>query len=350
MLSVPFDFLTIFSLYRSVKGKFPNSRIFHPKHQKGGLITWPSYLFGAVPNNPASSADSNRDYISCAAVHCGAKSILKIDISNFFDNIHESEVFKIFKDLLKFPEDVSAYLTDICCFNKNVVQGALTSSYIASAVLFDVEPKLVRRLHEKGLRYTRLVDDITISSIHSNYNFSYAKSIVVDMLHSKGLPANEEKSVVLGTTSAEALVHGLRVCFPQPRLPSKEVARIRACVQHLEKFALNPSFRTSKSYRELFDRALGRVNRLKQLGHNQHDNLLKRVNLILPKPNNFDIQKCIKLVNKLKALHPKYGDGYRYKSLYYKAQYELNILQRTFYLTAQSLRAQLRVIKPGYEH
>uniref|UniRef100_Q0HZF0 RNA-directed DNA polymerase (Reverse transcriptase) n=1 Tax=Shewanella sp. (strain MR-7) TaxID=60481 RepID=Q0HZF0_SHESR len=326
-----------------------NTRIFHPKHSQGGLISWPSYLFGSIPNNPQSPENSNKNYITCAGMHCGAKSILKMDISDFFDNIHHREVINIFEGLLKFPNDVSQTLADICCYKGNVIQGALTSSYIASAVLFDVEPNVVRRMHEKHLVYTRLVDDITISSKIYDYDFSYAKNIVIDMLRKKGLPTNEDKTIVINSSTKEGLVHGLRVCFKEPRLPADEVGKIRASVQHVERFARDAEFRTSREYRRIYNRCLGRVNRLKQLGHNQYQNLKDRLIKIEPKPCKADIKKARSLVRKVKTLHKDYGSGYRYRRLYYKAQYELNILQRTFSVTADSLRKQLRRVKPTYE-
>lgn len=326
-----------------------NSRIFHPKHTKGGLITWPSYLFGSIPNNPQSPETSSRNYISCAAMHCESKSILKMDIADFFDNIHRNQVYNIFHNLLKFPPAVSNALSDICSHKGIVVQGALTSSYIASAVLFDVEPNLVRKLHEKNLVYTRLVDDITISSKVHDYDFAYAKGLVIKMLYEKGLPTNESKTNVLNTSTNEALVHGLRVCFKEPRLPSNEVARIRANVQHVERFAQDAAFRTSRDYRKIFNRCLGRVNRLKQLGHSQHENLKRRLMRIKPKPSRSDVKKARRLIYKIESLYSDYGSGYRYLSLYNKALYELTILGRTFKFTADSLKSRLKKVRPTYE-
>ncbi|WP_351189341.1 reverse transcriptase family protein [Shewanella sp. TB4-MNA-CIBAN-0142] len=328
-----------------------NKRIFNQRHRKGGLISWPSYLYGSIPNNPQTSEDiEKKDYIACAQRHCESRSILKMDIQNFFDNIQEEHVYSVFKGLLHFPDVVSKALTSICCHEGSVIQGALTSSYIASAVLYDIEPLVVKRLHDKKLRYTRLVDDITISSEISNYDFAYAQKIVIDMLYKKGLPTNNSKTEILHSSSSELLVHGLRVNFKTPRLPAKEVGKIRASVKHLETFAKDSVFRTSRDYRVLFNKSLGRVNRLKRLGHIQHAPLLGRLLRIEPKPNKSDIGKAKRLVSKIIALNPKYGSGYRYRQLYYKAQSDLNVLQRTFKRTALKLRGRLREVKPSYEN
>ena len=154
---------TVYSPHKDIRRlqRRINRRIFNPKdYKQDGLISWPSYLYGSIPNDPrindtfSSSneltTDNSRDYIACAKNHCGARAIMKMDISNFFDNIHENQVLSIFKKLLKFPDDVAKALTSICCFQGSVIQGALTSSYIASAVLFEVEAQTVIRLRRKN--------------------------------------------------------------------------------------------------------------------------------------------------------------------------------------------------------
>jgi RNA-directed DNA polymerase len=328
-----------------------NKRIFNQRHIKGGLISWPSYLFGSIPNAPQHDkiipeADLSRDYVACASNHCNSKSLLKMDISNFFDNIHQTHVYSIFSELLKLPDPVANMLTSLCCLNGNVVQGALTSSYIASAVLFDVEAKVVKRLHYKNLTYTRLVDDITVSSNIFDYDFSYAQNIIAEMLQSKDLPVNLEKTVISRCSTEELMVHGLRVNYKEPRLPASEVSRIRSSVKHLELLAQDSVYRVSRDYRKSFDRCQGRVNKLGRLGHRQHKPLLDRVLRIKPLPSKKDIGLAIKFVSKLENWYLTKAGEYWYFRLYHKAHAELNILQRSFNKTAYSLRQRLRTIKP----
>src|SRR5690606_24769311 len=183
------------------------------------IISWGSYLYGSIPK----VNDVSRDYVECASVHARAKSLLKIDVSSFFDNIHYDLVLDLFLIFFKYPEDVSKILSDICTFEGRVPQGGLTSSYIAALILHDVEFDVVRKLSYKGVKYTRYVDDITLSSSVADYDFNYAKSLVVNMLYSKGLPVNSRKTTEsrLGTQSIK--VHGLRVNFSEARLPRDEI-------------------------------------------------------------------------------------------------------------------------------
>ncbi|MEY8253127.1 MAG: reverse transcriptase family protein [Colwellia sp.] len=351
-----------------------NTRIFNQRdnNNKGGLISWPSYLYGSIPNSPkeylehlkSSGSDNknlepsdsicfsgtdSRDYIACASVHCGSKSILKMDISDFFSNIHKSHVKKIFSELLKFPDEVADSLTSICSLGEHVVQGALTSSYIASAVLFDIEPEIVKRLHYKKLSYTRLVDDMTVSSSKQDYDFVFAKRLISGMLEAKDLPVNLSKTVISRCSTEGLVVHGLRVNYKEPRLPSTEVARIRSSVKHLELLARDPVYRVSRDYRKSFDRCQGRVNKLGRLGHRQHSVLLNRVLRIVPLPSKKDIYIVSRFVSRLEHLHPTLKGEYRYARLFNRAHSELNILQRIFKGSAKKLRDRLKLVIPSYE-
>nr|WP_275440214.1 reverse transcriptase family protein [Pseudoalteromonas sp. Of11M-6] len=328
-----------------------NSRVFNPRKPKEGLIVWPPYLYGSVPNTvkviKGKVEVTSRDYISCAKNHCLTKSILKIDIKDFYENIHKSDVFDIFSKVLKYPDDVSTLLADFCTYKDKIPQGGLTSSFIASAVLHDVEPKLVQRLHKKKLIYTRLADDITVSSFTNNYDFNLCISLIKEMLISKDLPINEDKLVISNHSNSATLVHGLRVNFKEPRLPEDEISKIRASVRSLEKLAQDSKYRTSRDYRRSHSICMGRVNRMQSIGHNKARQLMVRVLKILPLPSYQDIITSHKLVYKLEKSFKKDKCEYFYKRLYNLAQYELNILQRSFSREAHELRNRLKRVKPN---
>jgi len=323
-----------------------NRRIFTNKY----LIAWPEHLFGSIPNQKRGNGTvANKDYVSCAAVHCGAKSILKADIQDFFNNIHISYVKDIFKGFLKFDEDVSDALAKVCCRGEYIVQGALTSSYIANLCFYDIEGQVVEKLRRKGLAYTRLVDDMTISSKVSNYNFDYALHLIGGMVHAKELALNAKKTKPIYISTESLTVHGLRISFDEPRLPSSEVARIRAAVRNIESLASERDYRTTYAYRRDFNRCMGRVNKLKRVGHNQHDRLVRRLIAVLPLPAKRDIERASKLVTRLEQDHTSKADTYWYNKRYFIAHERLNILFRTFPSIAAELRSRLKTIRPNFK-
>ncbi|UJB18505.1 MULTISPECIES: reverse transcriptase family protein [Lysobacter] len=332
-------------LLRKVQRRL-NSRIF----SNSAVVTWPDYVYGSIPNQiDVGGAIVEKDYIACARVHCGAKSMLKMDIKDFFNNVHEEAVRDIFLRFFKYSKEVSDALTSICTFEGGLVQGALTSSYIANLCLFDVEDSAVERLRRKKLRYTRLVDDITVTSTIANYDFSFAKDVITTTLVDKDLPVNERKTRVLYISSEPLTVHGLRVNYKEPRLPAKEVARIRSAVRNVELLASEGSYRTSHSYRHDFNRCMGRVNKLKRIGHRQHMVLIKRLLKILPLPAKRDIERAEKLLIRIKKDWLSNPDSYGYAKRFYILHERLNVLARSFPAVSAVMRKEMRGLRPVYD-
>lgn len=321
-----------------------NRRIFRE------LIKWPNHLFGSVPSDNDSNDDNvKRDYVACASLHCGAKSILKIDINNFFDNIHKDIVTSIFSDVLKIEGDALQLITNLCCKGNFIVQGALTSSYIASLCLHDLEADIVKRAKRKNLIYTRLVDDITVSSKLSNFDFSQIKSHIENILANKDLPVNKNKSKVLKESMQPLVVHGLRVDFEQPRVPSDEVKKIRASLHNLCNLAKKNNMRTSGTYRKEYNRCMGRINRLGRLNHNKHSPFLKIIEKIKPLPSWRDVKKTKAALSSLKTSYSKGSNNKSwYIRKYHLTYYRTSILNRSteFHNMVIYLREELKKIKP----
>ncbi|MEZ8880278.1 reverse transcriptase family protein [Vibrio lentus] len=314
------------------------------------LVDWPSYIFGSVPNTYINDElVEAKDYVSCAKQHCECKSLLKLDLKDFFDNIHSDHVYNIFYDFLSYPDDVSRALSNICCKDSNIVQGALTSSYIASLCLWDVEHNLVKRLQRKKLVYTRLVDDISISSKSSKYQFDMIIDHVKSMLSDKDLPLNNKKTKITYTSIEPLLVHGMRVNFKQPRFPADEVRKLRAAVHNIQKLASQPNYRTTFAYRKDFSKCMGRINKLKRTQHEKHQNLVNKLNDIKPLPSRKDLKRCKISFERLEADFKLKGATYWYRKRFYILHDRLNVLQRTFDKTAKEIRKKMKLIKPAYD-
>ncbi|KKO11792.1 reverse transcriptase family protein [Pseudohongiella sp.] len=319
-----------------------NTRIFKK------LIKWPPYLYGSLPNDKElvggqTKTTVQRDYIACAQNHCGAKSILKLDIANFFENIHRDTVKKIFRKFFHYPENVSDYLTEVCCYGDTLVQGALTSSYLASLCMWDTEYKVIQKLSRRNLVYTRLVDDITISSKHRGYDFRNAESHVRAMMLKKDFPLNLSKTKIMRAGSSPLLVHGLIVNFRTPRLPSSEISRIKASVNNLVKASATDNYRTTYSFRAQYFRCLGRVNRLARVNHNKHEYLINKLKKIRPKPCKTDIERVENAIDRLKSLKDKTTDSYR--RIYNIARYRIGIVSRSFDRKSMILLSELKKLE-----
>ncbi|EKT4466917.1 RNA-directed DNA polymerase [Pseudomonas putida] len=323
-----------------------NTRIFSNPH----VVKWPDYLFGSIPKSLNSEDPlASRDHIACAKQHCEAKTLLKMDIKNFFDNVHDDLVFGIFKDVFKYPDEVAGVLTRVCTYKSSLVQGALTSSYLAMLSLYNEESDVVMKLRRKGLVYTRFVDDISVSSKIAGYDFSYAQNLIERMLLNAGLPLNTKKTKILNSTATPLTLHGLRICHKEPRLPSDEVRRIRAAVKEVELVALERNYRNTYAYRRNFNRCLGRVNKLSRVKHKQHKNLVSRLSKVLPLPSQKEVDFVKFAIAKLEGLYSSRKDSFWYKKHFFQLGDRLNLVGRSYPSLASEIRARLKKIKPGYE-
>jgi len=122
-------------------------------------VTYPSYLMGGL-----ADPDKPRDYVRNANVHVGARVLINEDVANFFPSTSFDVVFDIWKYFFHFPLDVARTLARLTTRRGELPQGAKTSSYLANLAFWACEPRLVAELESRGFRYTRYVDDITISS------------------------------------------------------------------------------------------------------------------------------------------------------------------------------------------
>ncbi|MEC4089581.1 reverse transcriptase family protein [Pseudoalteromonas rubra] len=314
-----------------------NNRYFKKK------VIWPPFVFGSIPKSDKES----RDHIKCAEKHCKAKSLLKIDVSDFFDNVQEEHIKDILTKIYHFSEQVADFVCNVCCYEGTLVQGALTSSYVANMIFADVESKVVNRLSKKGLTYTRFIDDITISSKVSNYNFDYAKKLVEEMLLQKDLPTNPEKVEIAYSSIKPLLVHGLRVEFDQPRLPAKEVANLRAELHTLMKYAKEPHYRKTRSYRRAYDKCAGRIHKLSRVRHIKHMEFKSALEEIRPLPSSVDIKQCYLIIEKLELYGEKNKRKSWYKQRFNQAVYLNGIIKRLYSSEYKKIKEKLRKLEPS---
>ena len=286
--------------------------------------------------------------MACAGKHNNSKSILKIDVKSFFDNVHENIVYQIYSKFFDYPEEVSKILTDVSCRNGSLCQGALTSSYLATLALYDVESSMVEKLKRKKLIYTRYVDDITVSSKEKNYDFSYALNVIEQVLNSKELPINKTKTIISHSGSEALLVHGLRVNTVTTRLPTEEIRRIRAGVKNLEIVAAENGYRWSLGYRREYYKHLGRVYKLKRLGHQQHEKLLLRMQQIYPKPSRRDLEITLNLIKKIKEKFAAENGSFWFRRRYSVAIARLNFLGKSkkYKKKSEILKNYVKKFKP----
>lgn len=211
-------------------------------------VSFPDYLTGGLrdPNLP-------RDYIMNAGLHSGAESIVKLDIKNFYPNIRGQSVRNIFKYFFRFPDPVVDLLYQLTTLHGRIPQGGCTSSYLANLVFYNSEYLLVSKFRSRSWVYSRLLDDISVSSRDglSKHEIKSLIKRVAAMLTAQNLRLNNNKTAILtrNSKSDEFQVTGLWVKHGKPKLHRKERRFARQLVYVAEKeFAKDP---TTTEYSEL---------------------------------------------------------------------------------------------------
>ena len=297
-----------------------------------GHVEYPAYLFGGLPE---------RDYVRNARMHASAASLIALDVKDFYNNIRADQVQKIFKIFCRFPEPVARILTQLTTKDSSVPQGACTSSHLANLVFFDTEHRLVREFHQHGLRYSRLLDDITVSSARELSPERTSKLVhkVKILLADKHLKLKAKKTRVSSRANPETLmeVTGLWLNRGAPRVFRDERHEIRAQLCSLERrYQLSSS---SLEYHEEHNRISGRISKITYVGHFEANAYRARLQRILPTYDGTEVVRTLRLAKLLCATPPTQRDSLAYVDKYHQVLYRLGILARTNRSLATKQRA-----------
>jgi hypothetical protein len=221
-------------------------------------VSFPEYLQGGIRDR-----QSRRDYVRNAGLHAGAKIVINEDIARFFPSVSRVDIRMIWLELFRFPPVVADLLTALTTYQGCLPQGAPTSSYLANLALYDVEPIMVELTQRAGWRYTRYVDDISLSAAYamSAVDKQYAIGQIRHQCTLKGYRLKKSKHRIF-SAARTMLVNGL-VVNQKASLPRSNRAQIRAAVHELRRLA--DTERTSDQYLTKYKSALGRVALLARL-------------------------------------------------------------------------------------
>lgn len=214
-------------------------------------VAFPQYLQGSL---------AGRDYVSNVAIHEGSKIVISEDIEKYFDHITDEHVFGIWRRFFGFGQSPAELLTALTTRDGRVFQGTPTSSYLANLAFWDIEDTVVSKLESRGLRYSRYVDDVTVSSTNamSSDDKTWAIAQVLAMMGSRGFHSKRDKhEIQSGRTRISVMKLNIN---REVGLSARERSQIRAAVHQLEKCFDQGN--TGPEFRQDMDKATGRIGRL----------------------------------------------------------------------------------------
>jgi len=297
-------------------------------------IVYPDYLHGGL---------KERDYVSNVQAHAGARTIIGLDIKDFYPSIKKHHVAEIFKNLFRFDTDVCEILVNLTTKNGVVTQGGCCSSYIANLIFFNAEFSKVSKLRAKGYCYTRLLDDITISS-KSTIPKEKSETIISEIsgLFTKfKLELNREKTKVEHACdrTADFEITGLWAAHGNPKLKKKDRRYVRQLVHICTKEYKKDPF--SKDFHSLWNRTSGKVAVLTRLQHAQAKSLRLQLSKCLPLYDDDASKKLQRLAYKLCEI-PDLDTGSPSKlKVYRKLRYHFGIVARNDKITAKRWKLNL---------
>lgn len=189
-------------------------------------VVYPSYLHGSL---------RGRSPRTNAGTHVDAKITFAEDISNFFPSTSQALVQRVWMGFFGFSEDVAQVLTMLTTKDGGLPQGAVTSSYLANLAFWDCEPNLVKNFYARGLKYSRYVDDVTVSSKQRlvTNEMTYVVSQVYGMLLHHGFKPKRSKHEI--TTAGRSMRTTKLTQNQGVGIPVEKRRNVRAAVFALEK-------------------------------------------------------------------------------------------------------------------
>lgn len=224
----------------------------------------------------------------CAASHCGARWLFQYDLSDFFYDITEIDVFSVFQRL-GYRKLLSFELARLCtttylpkrikqffCNQKYpdvnlpyklgpafgvLPQGAPTSPMLSNLVAEKLDIRLNDFAFENGFAFTRYADDLTLSArrLPQNISISNIHREIVSIIRECGFKENRKKIRIAGPGSKKTVL-GLLVDGEHPRISKEMYKRIDRHLYAAVKFGI-----AETAKHEAFDSAYGFYNHLSGL-------------------------------------------------------------------------------------
>jgi RNA-directed DNA polymerase len=169
--------------------------------------------------------------VSNALPHVGKRTVLNIDLHNFFSTISAKQIKQLFlSDTFSFNDNIASTMALLCTYKGKLPTGTPTSPVLSNFICLPLDKALQSFCVEQDLTYTRYADDMTFSTMRK-----IGIDTVLDLIgiiRDHGFRINEKKLRMKGKGRRQ-VVTGLTV--NEKVNPSKEMRKkVRAMRHDLE--------------------------------------------------------------------------------------------------------------------
>lgn len=169
-----------------------------------------------------------------AKFHRNQKTLLKVDIKDYFPSLSSRRVYAFFLGL-GYSKSLSGLFSGLCTLSDSLPQGAPTSPYLSNLLTIQLDQQLFDFCQNNGaLRYTRYADDIAISGTFD------ARGIIPNVykiIQENGLLPNTDKTHVIGQHMQQN-VTGI-VVNKKTQVPKQYRKKIRLEMYYIRKFGFD---------------------------------------------------------------------------------------------------------------
>lgn len=219
-------------------------------------------------------------YIKGASIRSNAKFhrnkavVLGIDIENYFPNIKIDRVQSFFSEI-GYNDEVATILSELCCLENCLPQGAPTSPMLSNLVTSIIDEQIYSLVRPLRIGYSRYADDLTFSG---NFEVGMIVNKVRGILREFGFEVNNNK-IRSQKRHQRQFVTGI-VVNNKMQVSREKRRKLRQIMHYIEKFGYESHFKTIKvNRRNYIDHLIGTANHISFV--NPKDSEVKRYLQIL---------------------------------------------------------------------
>ncbi|GAB2023649.1 hypothetical protein RyT2_27260 [Pseudolactococcus yaeyamensis] len=158
--------------------------------------------FASFKENQVSHGfEKNKSILTNAEKHKSKRYVINIDLHDFFNSFHFGRVsgFFIKNKNFQLPEKVAYMISNLCCYEGKLPQGAPTSPVITNLICNFMDLKILNLVKKYKLFYTRYADDLTFSTNQKTFldNYEHFFRELEYIIQKNGFKINHSKTRLL---------------------------------------------------------------------------------------------------------------------------------------------------------
>lgn len=220
--------------------------------------------------------------------HLKQELVVTIDIKNCFPKITNEMVFKAWRETIGCSDKIAGLLTHLTTFQKQLPQGAPTSTALCNLCLLPLFTEIKKYADENNISFTLYIDDITLSGNTANVKTSL--SFVIAAIKKYGFSVSNKKILKM-PANVQQKVTGTLV--------NKKVGIAHYRIEKIRATILQIARRKNAVTKQEYNSIIGKIRYVKSISEEKGAKLeefasmlLQKTELVLGVKQKFITRKC----------------------------------------------------------